>query len=102
MPAEAPPDSLPVPPASAPDQTGATSSGVAFGLLLKGVAAGLGITPESAAAFVGEVLRPIIRQEIQDAFAMMKDTAEIGGTNDALEKSWNDPAPASRVFPAAS
>jgi hypothetical protein len=42
-------------------------------------------------AFLGAVLRPIIRQEVMDAFALFRDTSEVAKPNADLEKEWDNP-----------
>lgn len=77
---------LPVPPAPAGDQTPAPSLGAE---ILAGIADGVGgltaVQNANLSAFIGGILQPIVRQEVQDAFKLFKDKAVLSKGNDALQ-----------------
>lgn len=57
---------------------------------LKLLAASAGTTPQGfIGGMIGEIIRPVIKQEIDDALARFKNTAEIGGQNADLQNLWN-------------
>lgn len=41
------------------------------------------------AKWLGELLTPIIIAAVKEAFAQMKDTAEVGKPNADLQKEWD-------------
>lgn len=52
-------------------------------------AAQLQVLQDFIGGIIGNALRPIIKQEIDDAFKAFKSTSEIGEQNASLEKDWN-------------
>ena len=80
------PESAVVPNAAAP----IVPIGVAA---LQAISEVFGLTPEmlatDAGAFIGAILRPIVKEEIAAAFAKFSNTAEIGVRNEKLQADWD-------------
>ncbi len=58
-------------------------------MILAGIADGIGTLTEAQtanlSAFIGGILQPIVRQEVQDAFKLFKDTANVSKQNQDLD-----------------
>lgn len=72
-----------IPDVAVPDAATIAIKSILMGILSDSTLSG------ALASFIGQILSPIIRQEVRDAFNLLKDTGEIGKPNDTLQLDFN-------------